>query len=94
MSEIKAALSNVQTPSFTKPEIMEKVKQLPQHIGAFSSQVAGHDYGEFVLILGVGFKKQPPFLRLAFLSHQIISDILRQNKWHRAEADLRCARCS
>ena len=45
MSEIKEALSNVQTPPFTKPEIIEKVKHLPQHIGAFSSQVAGHDLG-------------------------------------------------
>lgn len=46
MSEIKLALTNIQAPSFTKPEIIEKIKHnLPQHIGKSNSQIAGHDYG-------------------------------------------------
>lgn len=45
MSEIKIALRDVQTPSFTKPEMVEKVQNLPEHIEPFASQVAGHEHG-------------------------------------------------
>ena len=46
MSEIKIALNNLIAPNFTKPEIIEKVKNLPQHISPICpQQVAGHDYG-------------------------------------------------
>lgn len=48
MSEIKLALSKVETPTFTKPQIVEKVKNLPENIECLSSQLAGHDFGKFI----------------------------------------------
>lgn len=45
MTDIKLALSNVKEPTFTKPEMVEKVQNLPEHIEPFASQVAGHEHG-------------------------------------------------
>ena len=50
MADIKEALNKIETPSFTKPEIMNKVQNLPSNIKTLSSQIAGHDLGNLNFI--------------------------------------------